>query len=61
MISDESQMKMLRLTFRYNPNMPKAIELVNPNKFLLSLRPVEEFRLTPIIPIRKKDLLDYKR
>lgn len=27
----------------------------------LDLRPVEEFRHTPVIPISEKDLLDYKR
>lgn len=52
--------------------MPGAIELVHPNKFLpskflrilwlfIDLRPVEEFRHTPIIPISEKDLSDYKK
>merc|ERR1719330_619122 len=36
------------------------MEVVHPNKFLPNLRPVEEFRHTPIIPISEKDLLKYK-
>lgn len=64
-------MKTLRRLFRYNPDMPGAIELVHPNKFLpseyisclivLGLRPVEDFRHTPLIPISEKDLADHKR
>ena len=46
---------------RFNPDMPGAIELVHPNKFLPNLRPVEEFRHTPIIPISEKDILENKR
>ena len=46
---------------RFNPDMPGAIELVHPNKFLPNLRPVEDFRHTPIIPISEKDILENKR
>jgi hypothetical protein len=35
-INNEPVMKQLRGLFRYNPDMPGAIELVNPNKFLPS-------------------------
>ena len=46
---------------RVNTDIPGAIELVHPNKFLPNLRPVEEFRHTPIIPISERDLLKYKQ
>ena len=46
---------------RFNPDMPGAIELVHPNKFLPNLRPVEEFRHTPVIPISEKDLAEHRR
>ena len=46
--------------YRVNTDIPGAIELVHPNKFLPNLRPVEEFRHTPIIPISERDLLKYK-
>lgn len=46
---------------RFNPDIPGAIELVHPNKFLPNLRPVEEFRHTPIIPISEKDIFEHKR
>ena len=29
--------------------------------FLIDLRPVEEFRHTPLIPISEKDLAEYKK
>lgn len=35
-IENESYMKQLRGVFRYNPDMPGAIELVHPNKFMAS-------------------------
>lgn len=47
--------------YRVNTDIPGAIELVHPNKFLPNLRPVEEFRHTPIIPISERDLLKYKQ
>lgn len=37
-INDEDNMKKLRMEFRYNPDMPGAIELVHPNKFLPSTK-----------------------
>ena len=46
---------------RFNPDMPGALELVHPNKFLPNLRPVEDFRHTPIIPISEKDILANKK
>ncbi len=65
-------MKKLRSMYRVNTDIPGALELVHPNKFLpskfltasyfflLDLRPVEEFRHTPIIPISDKDLRENK-
>jgi hypothetical protein len=35
-INDEVTMKTFRSLFRYNPDIPGAIELVHPNKFLPS-------------------------
>jgi hypothetical protein len=54
-------MKTIRYMARFNPDMPGAIELVHPNKFLPNLRPVEEFRHTPVIPISEKDLSEHRR
>jgi len=47
--------------YRVNTDIPGALELVHPNKFLPNLRPVEEFRHTPLIPISERDLLKYKQ
>ena len=60
-LDDESNMKNLRSMFRFNPDIPGAIELVHPNKFLPNLRPVDDFRQTPIIPISERDILEHKR
>lgn len=60
-LAEESNMKTLRSMMRFNPDIPGAIELVHPNKFLPNLRPVEDFRHTPIIPISEKDILENKK
>lgn len=60
-INDDDSMKKVRSMFRVNTDIPGAIELVHPNKFLPNLRPVEEFRHTPLIPISEKDLFKHKQ
>lgn len=60
-LAEESNMKTVRSMMRFNPDIPGAIELVHPNKFLPNLRPVEDFRNTPIIPISEKDIMENKR
>ena len=54
-------MKTLRDMHRFNPDIPGAIEVVHPNKFLPNLRPIEDFRHTPIIPISDKDLQEHRK
>lgn len=54
-------MKWIRTMMKFNPDMPGAIELVHPNKFLPNLRPIDDFRNTPVIPISEKDILENKR
>ena len=44
-------MDNLRSCYTPNVNIPGVTEYEHPNKFLAELRPVEEFRHTPIIPI----------
>ena len=55
-LDSDVDMKRLRYCFRFNNDIPGAIELVHPNKFLPNLRPVEEFRNTPIIPVSDKEI-----
>jgi len=59
-VGDEETMTKVRSMYRVNTDIPGALEVVHPNKFLPNLRPVEEFRHTPIIPISEKDLRKYK-
>ena len=59
-VSDADTMTRVRSMYRVNTDIPGALEVVHPNKFLPNLRPVEEFRHTPIIPISERDLRKYK-
>jgi len=54
-------MKTVRSLVRFNNDMPGAIEHVHPNKFITNLRPIDDFRHTPIIPISEKDILENKK
>jgi len=60
-LEDEETMKRMRMMFRFNQDIPGAIETVHPNKFIANLRPVEDFRNLPIIPISEKDMIEHKR
>lgn len=60
-MADEANMKTLRSWFKFNQDIPGAIEVVHPNKFLPNLRSVEDFRHTPLIPISEKDMTEYKK
>lgn len=54
-------MKTVRLMFSFNSDIPGGMEMVHPNKFLPNLRPVEDFRHTPIVPISERDILENKK
>ena len=60
-LESEVNMKTIRGVFRFNQDIPGAIETVHPNKFLPNLRPVEDFRHTPVIPISEKDMEENRR
>ena len=47
-------MDRLRSLHEINLNMPGTIEAEHPHRFLKNLRPIEEFRNTPLIPIEEK-------
>lgn len=49
------------MVFKFNQDIPGAIETVHPNKFIANLRPVEDFRHTPLIPISEKDMQEHRR
>jgi len=54
LIQNEEYMDQLRRCFSVNMNMPGAMEAEHPHKFLKNVRPIEEFRHTPLIPISDK-------
>jgi len=47
----DQYMDQIRRNMTLNMNMPGVMENEDPHKFIKALRPVEEFRHTPIIPI----------
>jgi hypothetical protein len=40
--------------------LPGCIETENPNRFIKNLRPIEEFRNTPIIPVSDGEMRRFK-
>lgn len=60
LIQDNKKMIDIRKSSRYNRDLPGNIEDVHPNKFIADLRPVEEFRHTPVVPISDKDMKDFR-
>ena len=48
-------MENLRSYTSLNLNMPGTIETEHPHRFLTDLRPLEDFRHTPLIPISDKE------
>ena len=60
-LKNEKMMEQIRYYHRYNVELPGNVEDVHPLKFIPDLRPVEEFRHTPIVPISDKDMNDHKK
>lgn len=59
-LKDEPRMKIIRRFYRYNVDIPGNVKDVNPMKFVADLKPIEEFRYTPICPIPEKDIKEHK-
>lgn len=55
-LKDEKLMGIVRKTYNINLNLPGCIEIEDPNRFLPYVRPIEEFRHTPLIPISDKEM-----
>ncbi len=47
-------MERVRRCATVNINLPGTMEIEHPHKFLQELRPIEEFRNTPLLPISDK-------
>jgi hypothetical protein len=50
-INDKVYMEYIEKCFSLNLSMPGSIENEHPHRFLKNLRPIEDFRHTPLIPI----------
>ena len=53
-LDSELYMERMNRCVTLNLNLPGTIENEHPHKFLKDLKPVEEFRHTPLIPISEK-------
>ncbi|KAL4453346.1 hypothetical protein ABPG74_017553 [Tetrahymena malaccensis] len=60
-LTNVDYMERMRRHVTVNFNMPGAIELEHPHKFLKELRPIEEFRHTPLIPISEKQMREHQQ
>jgi hypothetical protein len=60
LIKNERKMIQLRKCGRYNRDLPGNVEDIHPNKFIANLRPIEEFRHTPVVPIDESELKKYR-
>ncbi len=53
-------MEEVRGYFSLNIDMPGSLEMEDPNRFVPDLRPVEEFRHTPLVPIDKRTIEEFE-
>ena len=55
-IANEDIMNQIRKCVSFNINIPGVVELEDPNRFIENLRPIEEFRNLPVIPISDAEM-----
>lgn len=60
LIQNQEYMDQLRRCFAVNLNMPGSVEAEHPHKFIKNIRPIEEFRNTPLIPIAEKQMKEWE-
>ncbi len=53
-------MEKIKQLFQININLPGTMENEHPHKFLQNLRPIEEFRNTPLIPVSDRLMKEHK-
>lgn len=59
-IEDENYMFYVRKYYSLNISLPGCIETENPNRFIRNLRPIEDFRHTPVIPVSDAEIKRWK-
>eukprot|EP01017_Pseudomicrothorax_dubius_P042843 TRINITY_DN704_c0_g1_i16.p1 TRINITY_DN704_c0_g1~~TRINITY_DN704_c0_g1_i16.p1 ORF type:complete len:304 (-),score=70.71 TRINITY_DN704_c0_g1_i16:63-974(-) len=60
-LQNTKYMENLHKCFTLNINFPGCMENEHPHRFLAELRPIEEFRNTPLIPISDKQMSDFQK
>lgn len=60
-LKNTEYMERMRREQTVNFNMPGAVELEHPHKFLRDLRPIEDFRHTPLIPISDRQMREHQQ
>ena len=61
LLKNEKMMNAIRSYYRYNIDLPGNLEDVHPLKFVPDLRPIEDFKNTPIVPISEKEINQHKK
>lgn len=59
-VKDEKVMNTVRKTTTINLNLPGCMETEDPNRFLEHIRPIEEFRHTPLVPISDRQMEEFE-
>ena len=59
-LQDQNYMDAVRASFEININLPGCMENEHPHRFLQNLRPLEDFRNTPLIPISDRQVREHK-
>ncbi len=55
-LRDKDYMFYVRKYYSINISLPGCIETENPNRFIRDLRPIEDFRHTPVIPVSDAEI-----
>ena len=59
-LQNEKHMNQIRNTYQINFNIPGCVELIDPNRFIENLKPIDEFRHTPVIPISDYEIQKFE-
>ena len=58
-LDSKPYMEQIMRCFQLNINLPGTMEAEHPHKFMQNLRPIEEFRHTPLIPVSQKQMKEF--
>lgn len=60
-LKNDTMLESFRYYYKYNIDLPGNLEDVHPLKFDANLRPIEDFKYTPVVPIPEKEIIEHKK